>query len=171
MLFRSEIQIRQRAEFIDHQKTAFENLVRAGKMTREDADTALKALGASDNAEAARNYIDIDPKPEIVYEDFDRMQLRVGEVLECEEVPKSKKLLKFKIRMGSETRQILSGIKASYNRPEELVGKKLIVLTNLKPREIMGMTSEGMILSAIDEDDNLSLLTIDRDMPAGAEVD
>ncbi|MBQ8947539.1 MAG: methionine--tRNA ligase [Lachnospiraceae bacterium] len=167
----AEIQIRQRAEFIDHQKTAFENLVRAGKMTREDADTALKALGASDNAEAARNYIDIDPKPEIVYEDFDRMQLRVGEVLECEEVPKSKKLLKFKIRMGSETRQILSGIKASYNRPEELVGKKLIVLTNLKPREIMGMTSEGMILSAIDEDDNLSLLTIDRDMPAGAEVD
>ncbi len=135
-------------------------------MSQNEADEKWKALGGAGDDKV----IDIEPKPEIVYDQFDALQLRVGEVLECEAVPKSKKLLKFKIRMGSETRQILSGIKGSYDKPEELVGKKLVVLTNLKPREIMGMTSEGMILSAIDEDDNLSLLTIDRDMPAGAEI-
>ncbi len=162
------IQARQRQEFIDHQTTAFRNLVKAGKMTQEEADASLKALGAGAKADAG--FADMEPKPEITYDDFDKIQLRVGEVLECEEVPKSRKLLKFKIRMGSETRTILSGIRASYDKPEELVGRKLVVLTNLKPREIMGTTSEGMILSAIDENDNLSLLTIDRDMPAGAEI-
>ena len=84
-------------------------------------------------------------------------------------MPKSRKLLKFRIRIGAQTRQILSGIKSSYNA-DELVGKKVVVLVNLKPREIAGMMSEGMILSAIDEEGALSLLTLDRDMPAGAEV-
>ncbi|MBQ9333987.1 MAG: methionine--tRNA ligase [Lachnospiraceae bacterium] len=167
-----EIQSRQRAEFLDHQKTAFANLVKAGKMTQEEADAAWKALsGESNTDDTAENagVIDIDAKPEITYEDFDKLQLQVGEVLECEEVPKSRKLLKFKIRIGSQTRQILSGIKSSYSA-DELVGKKVIVLVNLKPREIAGMMSEGMILSAIDEEGALSLLALDRDMPAGAEV-
>ena len=113
--------------------------------------------------------IDIEPKPEITYDDFDKLQIQVGEVLECEEVPKSRKLLKFKIRIGSQTRQILSGIKASY-KAEDLVGKKVIVLVNLKPREIAGMMSEGMILSAEGADGELSLLGLEHDMPAGAEV-
>ena len=167
-----EIQSRQRAEFLDHQKTAFANLAKAGKMTPEEADAAWKALsGESNTDDTAENagVIDIDAKPEITYEDFDKLQLQVGEVLECEEVPKSRKLLKFKIRIGSQTRQILSGIKSSYSA-DELVGKKVIVLVNLKPREIAGMMSEGMILSAIDEEGALSLLALDRDMPAGAEV-
>ena len=169
-----EIQSGQRAEFLEHQKTAFANLVKAGKMTQDEADAAWKALtgaaGSSDGAGSSGDVIDIEAKPEITYDDFDKLQIQVGEVLECEEVPKSRKLLKFKIRIGSQTRQILSGIKASYNSPDELVGKKVIVLVNLKPREIAGLMSEGMILSAIDEEGALSLLSLDRDMPAGAEV-
>ncbi|MCR5510242.1 MAG: methionine--tRNA ligase [Lachnospiraceae bacterium] len=166
----NEIQTRQRAEFIEHQKTAFANLLKAGKMTKEEADAALKALEGGSSADAAPGeVIDIEPKPEITYDDFDKLQIQVGEVLECEEVPKSRKLLKFKIRIGSQTRQILSGIKASY-KAEDLVGKKVIVLVNLKPREIAGMMSEGMILSAEGADGELSLLGLEHDMPAGAEV-
>ena len=166
-----EIQARQRAEFLEHQKIAFANLVKAGKMTQDEADAAWKALsGASAGDESGDgDVIDIEAKPEITYDDFDKLQIQVGEVLECEEVPKSRKLLKFKIRIGSQTRQILSGIKGSYSA-DELVGKKVIVLVNLKPREIAGLMSEGMILSAIDSEGALSLLTLDRDMPAGAEV-
>ncbi|MCR5595631.1 MAG: methionine--tRNA ligase [Lachnospiraceae bacterium] len=170
----TQIQNRQRSEFIEHQRVAYENLVKAGKMTKEEADSAWKALngaGSSDDTASSsdQEYIDIEAKAEIAYDDFAALQLQVGEVLECEEVPKSRKLLKFKIRIGSEVRQILSGIKASYS-PDELVGKKVVVLVNLKPREIAGMMSEGMILSAEGADGSLSLLTIDRDMPAGAEV-
>ena len=166
----NEIQTRQRAEFIEHQKTAFANLLKAGKMTKEEADAALKALEGGSSADAASGeVIDIEPKPEITYDDFDKLQIQVGEVLECEEVPKSRKLLKFKISIGSQTRQILSGIKASY-KAEDLVGKKVIVLVNLKPREIAGMMSEGMILSAEGADGELSLLGLEHDMPAGAEV-
>jgi len=90
-------------------------------------------------------------------------------VLSCEEVPKSKKLLKFEIQVGSAKRQILSGIK-QYYKPEELVGRRVMVLTNLKPREIAGMMSEGMILSAADEDGNLAVMTPERFVPAGAEI-
>ena len=166
----NEIQTRQREEFVAHQKTAFANLLKAGKMTKEEADAALKALeGGTGAAAGSEEVIDIEAKPEITYDDFDKLQIQVGEVLECEEVPKSRKLLKFKIRIGSQTRQILSGIKGSYNAAD-LVGKKVIVLVNLKPREIAGMMSEGMILSAEGADGSLSLLGLDRDMPAGAEV-
>ena len=166
----NEIQTRQRAEFVEHQKTAFANLLKAGKMTQEEADAALKALEGGAPADAGSGeVIDIEPKPEITYDDFDKLQIQVGEVLECEEVPKSRKLLKFKIRIGSQTRQILSGIKGSYNA-EDLVGKKVIVLVNLKPREIAGMMSEGMILSAEGADGSLSLLGLEHDMPAGSEV-
>ena len=167
-----EIQSRQRAEFIEHQKTAFTNLEKAGKMSKEEAEAALKALtgGAPDSdADAEGSYIDIEAKPEIAYDDFAAMQLQVGEIIECAEVPKSRKLLCSKVRVGSKVRQILSGIKSSYT-PEQMVGKKVVVLVNLKPREIAGMMSEGMLLCAEDADGKLSLLTTDSDMPAGAEI-
>ncbi len=120
-----------------------------------------------DTAEA--EYIDIEAKSEITYDDFAKLQLQVGEIIECEEVKKSKKLLCSKVRIGSKVRQILSGIKACY-KPEEMVGKKVMVLVNLKPREIAGMMSEGMLLCAEDAEGNLALMTPERDMPAGAEI-
>ena len=113
--------------------------------------------------------VELEPKDTITYDDFDKCQFQVGLVLECEEVPKSKKLLKFKVQVGSQTRQILSGIK-QYYKPEELVGKRVMVLVNLQPREIAGMMSEGMILSAADEEGNLAVMVPQKDMPAGAEI-
>jgi methionyl-tRNA synthetase len=113
--------------------------------------------------------VDLEAKDMITYDDFDKCQFQVGLVLECEEVPKSKKLLKFKIQIGSQTRQILSGIK-QYYKAEEMVGKRVMVLVNLQPREIAGMMSEGMILSAADEDGNLAVMAPERFMPAGAEI-
>lgn len=114
-------------------------------------------------------FVELAPKAEISYEDFDKCQFQVGLVLECEEVPKSKKLLKFKLQIGGETRQILSGIK-QYYKPEELIGKRVMVLVNLKPREIAGQMSEGMILSAADEEGNLAVMTPERFVPAGSEI-
>ncbi|MCM1267769.1 MAG: methionine--tRNA ligase [Bacteroidales bacterium] len=125
------------------------------------------AAGADGNAE--EKVVDLESKPEITYDDFDKCQFQVGLVLSCEEVPKSKKLLRFEIQVGSSKRQILSGIK-QYYKPEELVGKRVMVLTNLKPREIAGQMSEGMILSAADEDGNLAVMTPERFMPSGAEI-
>ncbi len=114
-------------------------------------------------------FVELEPKAEITYDDFDKCQFQVGLVLSCEEVPKSKKLLKFKIQVGGSTRQILSGIK-QYYKPEELVGKRVMVLVNLKPREIAGQMSEGMILSAADEEGNLAVMTPERFLPAGSEI-
>ena len=116
-----------------------------------------------------KNGMDVEKKPEITYDDFAKLQLQIGEVIKCEEVPKSKKLLCFQIRIGSETRQILSGIKAWY-KADELVGRKVMVITNLKPAKLAGMMSEGMILSAADDEGNLALMMPDKDMKAGSEV-
>ncbi len=128
------------------------------------------ATGMSpDAAKEKEKTVELAPKEEITYEDFEKCQFQVGLVLACEEVPKSKKLLKFQVQIGSSTRQILSGIK-QYYKPEELVGKRVMVLVNLKPREIAGQMSEGMILSAADEDGNLAVMTPERFMPAGAEI-
>ncbi len=113
--------------------------------------------------------MDIEAKEIITYDDFDKCQFQVGEILECREVPKSKKLLCSKVRVGSSVKQILSGIRKYYSA-EEMVGKKVMVLTNLAPREIAGMTSEGMLLCAEDADGNLALMTPERAMPAGAEI-
>ncbi|MBP3474980.1 MAG: methionine--tRNA ligase [Lachnospiraceae bacterium] len=113
--------------------------------------------------------VELEAKEMITYDDFDKCQFQVGLVLECEEVPKSKKLLKFKIQIGSQTRQILSGIK-QYYKAEEMVGKRVMVLVNLQPREIAGMMSEGMILSAADEEGNLAVMTPEKFMPAGSEI-
>ena len=113
--------------------------------------------------------IDIEPKAEIEYDDFAKLQFRVGKILECEEVPKSKKLLCSKVQIGTEVKQIVSGIKQHYSA-QEMVGKKVMVLTNLKPATLAGVLSEGMLLCAEDEKGNLALMTPEKEMPAGAEI-
>ena len=113
--------------------------------------------------------IDIEKKEEITIDDFDKVQLRIGEIIKCEEVPKSKKLLCSQVKMGSEVRQIVSGIKQHYSA-EEMVGKKVVVVANLKPAKLAGILSEGMLLCAEDENGELSLLTSEKNMPNGAEI-
>jgi methionyl-tRNA synthetase len=110
-----------------------------------------------------------EKKPEITIEDFDKIQLQIGEVIACEEVKKSKKLLCSQVKIGSEVRQIVSGIKAHYS-PEDMVGKKVVVVTNLKPAKLAGIESQGMILCAEDAEGNLSLVTSEKDFPHGAEI-
>ena len=113
--------------------------------------------------------IDIPAKDEITYEDFSKMQFQVGKIIACEEVPKSKKLLCSKVQIGSEVKQIVSGIKQHYSA-EEMVGKKVMVLVNLKPATLAGVLSEGMLLCAEDENGNLALMAPEKDMPSGAEI-
>ena len=113
--------------------------------------------------------IDIEAKPEITCDDFAKLQFQVGEIVKCEAVAKSKKLLCSQVKIGNQIRQILSGIKAHYS-PEEMVGKKVMVVTNLKPAKLAGMVSEGMILCAEDADGNLSLMVPEKKMPSGAEI-
>ena len=113
--------------------------------------------------------IDIEAKPEITFEDFEKMQFQVGEIIACEAVKKSKKLLCSQVKIGSQVKQIVSGIKAHYT-PEEMVGKKVMVLVNLKPAKLAGVLSEGMLLCAEDADGNLALMTPEKKMPAGAEI-
>ena len=113
--------------------------------------------------------IDIEAKPEITFEQFGAMQFQVGEIIACEEVKKSKKLLCSQVKIGGQVKQIVSGIKAYYT-PEEMVGKKVMVLVNLKPAKLAGVLSEGMLLCAEDENGNLALMTPEKEMPAGAEI-
>ena len=113
--------------------------------------------------------IDIEAKPEITFEDFEKLQFQVGEIITCEEVKKSRKLLCSQVKIGSQVRQIVSGIKSHYS-PADMVGKKVMVVTNLKPAKLAGLLSEGMILCAEDAEGNLSLMTPEKDMPAGAEI-
>ena len=127
----------------------------------KDVMPKVEEIQAKQKAETAPEEITID--------DFDKVQIRVGEVLKCEPVPKAKKLLVSQIRIGNEVRQIVSGI-AKYYKPEEMVGKKVAVITNLKPCKLCGVESQGMILAAADDDGNLSVMTLDKDMPAGSEI-
>ena len=115
------------------------------------------------------NVIDIEAKPEITFDDFGKLQFQVGEIIACEEVKKSRKLLCSQVKIGSQVRQIVSGIKAHYSA-EEMVGKKVMVVTNLKPAKLAGILSEGMILCAEDADGKLSLMVPEKEMPAGAEI-
>ena len=129
-----------------------------------------KAQAAGENGEAVEeNVIDIEPKEEITFDDFAKMQFQIGEIIKCEEVPKSKKLLCSQVRIGSQIKQIVSGIKQHYSA-EEMVGKKVMVLVNLKPAKLAGVLSEGMLLCAEDAEGNLALLTPEKEMPAGAEI-
>ena len=108
-------------------------------------------------------------KEQVSIDDFDKLQLQIGEILACEEVPKSKKLLCSQVRVAGRTLQIVSGIKNFYS-PEDMVGKKVVVITNLKPAKLAGILSEGMLLCAEDEQGNLCLLTSEKDMPAGSMI-
>ena len=142
---------------------------------RLDVEEVLKKVEelhpAAEEAETEEpeNVIDIEAKPEITYDQFGAMQFQVGEIIACEEVKKSKKLLCSQVRIGRQVKQIVSGIKAYYT-PEEMVGKKVMVLVNLKPAKLAGVLSEGMLLCAEDADGNLALVVPEKDMPAGAEI-
>lgn len=129
----------------------------------------IESVKAAEESVEEAEVIDIEPKDEISYEDFAKMQFQVGEIIACEPVPKSKKLLCSQVRVGSQVRQIVSGIKAHYS-PEEMVGKKVMVLVNLKPATLAGVLSEGMLLCAEDAEGNLALMTPEKEMPAGAEI-
>ena len=150
------------------------------RLNQKEIDAKVEALAEKQAAESGVvqetkddtsviNCIDIEPKPEITYEDFTKMQFQVGEILSCEAVPKSKKLLCSQVKIGSQVKQIVSGIKAFYS-PEEMVGKKVMVLVNLKPAKLAGVLSEGMLLCAEDADGNLALMTSEKEMPSGAEI-
>ena len=148
---------------------------------RKDLEEVLKKAEEIRAAQAAANgapaeekkeeepVIDIEAKDEITFDDFAKMQFQVGEIIACEAVPKSKKLLCSQVKIGSQVKQIVSGIKAHYS-PEEMVGKKVMVLVNLKPAKLAGVLSEGMLLCAEDADGNLALMTPEKKMPAGAEI-
>ena len=133
------------------------------------AAEAAKEDKTSDENEEGEDGIDLEPKAEITYDDFAKLQFQVGEIIKCEAVPKTKKLLCSQVKIGTRTRQIISGIKAHYS-PEEMVGKKVMVVTNLKPAKLAGLLSEGMILCAEDAEGNLALMTPEKKMPAGAEI-
>ena len=120
-------------------------------------------------AEEESPVVDIEAKEEVTFDDFMKMQFQVGEIIACEEVKKSKKLLCSQVKIGSQVKQIVSGIKSNY-KPEDMVGKKVMVLVNLKPAKLAGVVSEGMILCAEGLDGELALMTPDKDMPAGAEI-
>ncbi len=135
----------------------------------EEIRNAMIAANTTEETKEDENVIDIEAKPEITYDDFAKLQFQVGEIIACEAVPKSKKLLCSKVKIGSQVKQIVSGIKAHYT-PEEMVGKKVMVLVNLKPATLAGVVSEGMLLCAEDAEGNLALMKPEKDMPAGAEI-
>ena len=146
--------------------------IRAAQRAAYEAEQAADGAGGAGNAPAsgdADDAIDFEPKPEITFEDFEKLQFRMGEIIACEAVPKSKKLLCSQVKIGSQVKQIVSGIRKEYT-PEEMVGKKVMVLVNLKPAVLAGVKSEGMLLCAEDADGNLSLMTSEKPMPSGAEV-
>ena len=155
----AEITKKQKAEYEEAQRKAAENLAKAG----------LAPLPAKIGNEAEEAVIDIPAKEEISYEQFGAMQFQVGEIIKCEAVAKSKKLLCSQVKIGSQVKQIVSGIRKYYS-PEEMVGKKVMVLVNLKPAKLAGVVSEGMLLCAEDAEGNLALMTPEKSMPSGAEI-
>ena len=159
----------QREEFVKSSETAINNLLKAGKINEAEAKESLdKLYGREANAESAEA-IELEAKPEIEFDDFMKCQFQVGEIIKCEEVPKSKKLLCSQVKVGSKTLQIVSGIRKNYEA-KDMVGKKVMVLTNLKPAKLAGVLSQGMLLCAEDAEGNLSLMTPESTMPSGAEI-
>jgi len=172
---------------INAQPRAFEDMTEFGKypsdnkvtekpeilfarMDIKDVMEKVEEIKAAQKAETAEEkYTEVEKKPEITIDDFDKVQIQVGEVIKCEPVPKAKKLLVSQIKIGAETRQIVSGI-AKYYKPEEMVGKKVAVITNLKPCKLCGVESQGMILAAGDDEGNLSVVTVDKDIVSGSEI-
>ena len=172
---------------INAQPRAFEDMTEFGKypsdnkvtekpeilfarMDIKDVMEKVEEIKAAQKAEKAEEkYPEVEKKPEITIDDFDKVQIQVGEVIKCEPVPKAKKLLVSQIKIGAETRQIVSGI-AKYYKPEEMVGKEVAVITNLKPCKLCGVESQGMILAAGDDEGNLSVVTVDKDIVSGSEI-
>ena len=140
------------------------------RMDVKEVMEKVEEIQAAQRAEAeGEKYPEVEKKPEITIDDFDKVQIQVGEVIKCEPVKKAKKLLVSQIKIGAETRQIVSGI-AKYYKPEEMVGKKVAVITNLKPCKLCGVESQGMILAAGDDEGNLSIVTVDKDIVSGSEI-
>ena len=164
-----KIVAKQKEEFVKTGETAIKNLVKAGKMSEAEAKEKLDALFGRETKAEDKEVIDLEAKPEIEFDDFMKCQFQVGEIIKCEEVPKSKKLLCSQVKVGSRTLQIVSGIRKNYNA-EEMVGKKVMVLTNLKPAKLAGVESQGMLLCAEDAEGNLSLMTPEHSMPSGAGI-
>ena len=153
----------------DEEMAAAMAAARESEEAAGDEGQAGAETSQADSPEQAADIIDIEPKEEIAYDDFAKLQFQVGEIIACEAVPKSKKLLCSQVKVGSQVKQIVSGIKAHYS-PEEMVGKKVMVLVNLKPAKLAGVLSEGMLLCAEDAEGRLALVAPEKEMPAGAEI-
>ena len=138
-------------------------------LEKVEAKRAEQGKPEEKQEEPEENVIDIEPKAEITFDDFEKLQFQVGEIIACEEVKKSRKLLCSQVKIGSQVKQIVSGIKSHYSA-EEMVGKKVMVLVNLKPAKLAGVMSEGMLLCAEDENGELSLMVPEKEMPSGAEI-
>ena len=172
-LYPSGAKVTEKPEILFARLDVKEVMAKVEEMQAKAAAEAAAANGEAAEAdaaeEAADDGIDLEPKAEITYDDFAKLQFQVGEIIACEAVKKSKKLLCSQVKVGTKVRQIVSGIKAHYS-PEEMVGKKVMVVTNLKPATLAGVVSEGMILCAEDAEGNLALMTPEKYMPAGAEI-
>ena len=170
-LYPSGNQVTEKPQILFARLDVKEVTEKAEAMFAERMAAAAVPAASGENADAdnAEDVIDLEPKEEITYDEFAKMQFQVGEIIACEEVPKSKKLLCSKVRIGSQVKQIVSGIKQHYSA-KEMVGKKVMVLVNLKPAKLAGVLSEGMLLCAEDGEGNLALLTPEKEMPAGAEI-
>ena len=162
-LYPSENKVTEKPEILFARLDVKEVLEKVEAMKEEE-----KTEEAAEEKEEAP-VVDIEAKEEVTFDDFMKMQFQVGEIIACEEVKKSKKLLCSQVKIGSQVKQIVSGIKSNY-KPEDMVGKKVMVLVNLKPAKLAGVVSEGMILCAEGLDGELALMTPDKDMPAGAEI-
>ena len=163
-------EVLEKVEAMKAQESAKSGDPEANAAGASQAEKEAAQDGAASGSEnGAEDGMDVEKKPEITYDDFSKLQFQIGEIVKCEEVPKSKKLLCSQVKIGSETRQILSGIKAWY-KPEDMVGRRVMVVTNLKPAKLAGMMSEGMILCAEDDEGNLSLMVPEKKIKSGSEV-
>ena len=169
-LYESGTRVTDQPEILFARQDVKEVLERAEKLHEAQAAAAAAEAGSTEEKAAEEETgIDIEPKEEIAFDDFEKLQFQVGEIIACEAVKKSKKLLCSQVKIGSQVKQIVSGIKAHYT-PEEMVGKKVMVLVNLKPAKLAGVLSEGMLLCAEDENGELSLMVPEKKMPSGAEI-
>lgn len=153
----------------DNSKVTEKPEILFARLDMEETMARVEEIKNRQKGQTEVTYPQVEEKEEITIDDFDKVQIRVGEVLQCERVKKAKKLLVSQIRVGDEVRQIVSGIALHYE-PEQMVGKKVAVITNLKPVKLCGIESQGMILAASDDDGNLSVLTVDKDIIAGSEI-
>ena len=168
-IYRSGTKVTDNPEMLFARKKIEDVMEEVSKIQEAQRAEYEKENGVLPDEDAANSEMHVEAKDEIEYNDFAKMQFVVGEIVACEEVPKSKKLLCSKVKIGDSVKQIVSGIKAYY-KPEEMVGKKVMVLLNLKSAKLAGIESEGMILCAEDDEGNLSLMTPEKDMKSGSEI-